>query len=87
MDEYKTTFLEKWENPWNSSKALSLYWNFLQICFEVCQNPNSNFLGYQVLVEGFSMPNLVGEYKIIFVGKQGKAWGFVKTFSPYWRFL
>ena len=83
----KLLFLEKWENSCNSSKDLSLYWNFLQICFEVCQNPNSIFLVYQVLVQGFSMPNLVGEYKIIFVGRQRKAWDSVKTFSLYWYFL
>ena len=35
----------------------------------------------------FKRPNLVDEYKTIFLGKQGKRWNFSKTFSLYLCFL
>ena len=33
------------------------------------------------------MPNLVDEYKTIFLGKRGKRWNFLKSFSLYLSFL
>ena len=33
------------------------------------------------------MPNLVDEYKTIFLEKRGKPWNFPKTFSLCWSFL
>ena len=57
VDEYKTNFLEQWGKPLNSPKVFSLYWSFLEICFEVCQKLKSN---------------LVDKYKTIFLGTRGK---------------
>ena len=39
------------------------------------------------MVEGFKMPNLVNEYKTIFLEKWGKRWNSSKTFSLYLSFL
>ena len=69
----KPFFLGKRDKPWKCLKTFSLYWSFLQICFEVCQKPQSNLLSDGILVQCFRMPNLVHEYKIIFLGKRGKA--------------
>ena len=33
------------------------------------------------MIEGFKMPNLVNEYKTIFLDKRGKPWNSSKTFS------
>ena len=38
--------------------------------FEVCKNRKSNLLSYGILVQGFIMPNLVNEYKTIFLDKR-----------------
>ena len=69
----KPFFLGKRDKPWKCLKTFSLYWSFLQICFEVCQKPQSNLLSDGILVQCFRMPNLVHEYKMIFLGKRGKA--------------
>ena len=47
-----------WENKANFLVILenfSLYWNFLQICFEVSQKPKSNHLNDWILVQGSKM--------------------------------
>ena len=72
MDEYKIIFLGKQDKPWNFPKTFSLYWSFLWVCFGVCQKPKLNRLNYEILVQGFIIPNLVNEYKTIFLGKWGK---------------
>ena len=68
--------------PWNSSKIFSLYWSFLQICFEVRQKPKSNLPGHGILVQGFTMPNLVNQYKTIFWGSETNL-GTLQKPSPY----
>ena len=87
VDEYETIFLGKQEKPWNSSKIFFLYWSDLSICFEVRQTLKSNLLGHGILVQDFRIPNLVDEYKTIFLGKSDKASNSPKTFSLYWRLL
>ena len=36
--------------------------------------------------QSFRIPNLVNEYKIIFLGKRGKAWNSPKNLTLYWSF-
>ena len=62
VDKYHTNFLENRDKPYNSSKAFSLYWSFIQICFEVCQTPQSNFVSDTILVQVLRMPNFLDEY-------------------------
>ena len=53
-----------------------------------CQTPKSNLLlGRGILVQDFRMPNLVDEYKSIFLGKRDKPWNSSKNFSLYWSDL
>ena len=87
VNEYKNIYLGKREKPSNSSKTLSLYWNVLWTWFEVCQKPKLNLLSDWILAEGFRVPNLVDEYKTIFLGMRGQAWNSPKSFSLYWRLL
>ena len=84
VKKYKTVFLGKWSKPCNSPKISSLSWSFLKICFEVCEKPKSNHLSHGILVEGFIMPNVVDEYKTIFLGKRVKPW--ISLFL-HWSFL
>ena len=49
--------------------------------------PKSNLLSHEILVQGFRMPNLFDEYKIIFSGKVIQSWNYSKTFSLYWSVL
>ena len=44
-------------------------------------------MSYGILVQGFKIPNLVEEYKTIFLGNRGKPWNSPKTFSLYLSFL
>ena len=78
-----------WENEANleTLQKLSMYLSFLSSCFEVCQKPKSNLMSYGILVQGFKMPNLVDEYKTIFLVKRGKRWNSPKLFSLYLSFL
>ena len=39
------------------------------------------------MAQGFKMQKLVDEYKTIFLGKQGKRWNSLKSFSLYLSFL
>ena len=87
VNEYKTIFLAKQGIPWNSPESFYLYFRVLQIYFEVCQNPKSNLFSYGILVQGLKMPNLLDEYKTIFLWKRGEPWNPPKTFSLYWSFL
>ena len=41
---------------------------------------------YGILVQGFKMPNLVDEYKTIFLGKWDKRWKSLKFSSYIWVF-
>ena len=41
-------------------------------------------MSFGILVQGFKMPILVDEYKIIFLGKRGKRWNSPKTFLYIW---
>ena len=68
-------------------KTLSLYWSFLQICFEVCLKAESNPLSDWLLVQSFNVLNFVVKYKINFLEKWDKAWNSSKTFSLYLSFL
>ena len=52
----------------------------------ICQKPKSNLLSDWILVQGFRMPNLVDEYKTIFLGKWGKAWNSPKLIFPILEF-
>ena len=76
----KPFFLGKRGSRWDAPKTFSLYLSFLKIYFEVCQKPKSNLMSYRILVQGFKMPNLVDEYKTIFLGKRGKHWNSPKAF-------
>ena len=51
------------------------------VSFEVYQTPQSNLLGLGRFIQGVRMPNLVDQYKIICLGKRGKAWNYPKTLS------
>ena len=44
-------------------------------------------MSFEKMVQGFKIPNLVDEYKTIFLEKWGKLWNFSKTFSLYLSFL
>ena len=72
VGEYKTIFLKRLDKALKSPKRSSLNLSFLQSCFEVCQKPKVYPLSYGILVEDFKMPNLVDEYKTIFLRKRGK---------------
>ena len=85
VNEYKTIFLEKRDKASNSRETFSLYWSFLKICFQDSQHPKSNLLAYGILVQVLRMPNLVDEYKSIFLRKRDKLWHSSKSFSLYWR--
>ena len=82
VDEYETIFLGKQDKPWNSSKIFFLYWSDLSICFEVRQTLKSDLLGHGILVQDFRIPNLVDEYKTIFLESQTKLQTLQKL-SPY----
>ena len=87
VKKYKTVFLGKWSKPCNSPKISSLSWSFLKICFEVCEKPKSNHLSHGILVEGFIMPNVVDEYKTIFLGKRVKPWKLCSYIGVSYRFV
>ena len=87
LNKYKTIFLENQGKFWNSPKTGSLCWNFVQVCFEVCQNPWSNLLTDWILVPGLLMQSLVNEYKTIFPGKWEKRLNSSKNFYLYCTFL
>ena len=87
VDEYKTIFLGKWGKRWNSPKTFSLYLSFREIFFEVCRKPISSLMSYEILVQGFEIPNLIHEYKTIFLEKRRKHWNVLKTFSLNLNFL
>ena len=87
VDEYKTIFLGERDKPWNTWRAFSQYWSFLQMCVEVCQKPQSNLVKDTKLIQGFGMPNFVNEYKTISLRKRGKPWNSSKAFYLYWSFL
>ena len=72
VNEYKTISLGKGDKPSNSAKIFSLYWIFPKFHFELCQKLRLNLLHHGILVQGFTMPPLVNEYKTIFLGKLGK---------------
>ena len=83
----KPFFLGKRGSRWDAPKTFSLYLSFLKIYFEVCQKPKSNLMSYRILVQGFKMPNLVDEYKSIFLEKRSKCQNSPKTFSINLSFL
>ena len=85
VDEYKTIFLGKRQNSWNSSKTLSLYCRFLYICFEFCQKPKWNLPSASILVHGFIMPSMVEKYKTIFSGKLWQTLKLSQNFLPISR--
>ena len=87
VDEYKLIFVEKRGKAWNSPKSFCLYCSFLYICFEVCQKTKSNLLRDWIFGQSFRMPNLMNDYKIIFLGKRKKRLNSSKAFSLYWSFL
>ena len=79
-NKYKTIFMEKRGNRWNSLKTSRLYQSFLKMCFKFSQKHNSNLLSDWVLVQGFIMIDLVYNYKTIFLEKQGKPLNSPKAF-------
>ena len=87
VDEYKTIFLGKQGNPWNSSKTFSLYLSFLWNGIESSQKLKSNLIRLQIMAQAFKMRKLVDEYKTIFLGKWGKRWDSSETFSVYLSFV
>ena len=88
VDEYKLIFVEKRGKAWNSPKSFCLYCSFLYICFEVCrQKTKSNLLRDWIFGQSFRMPNLMNDYKIIFLGKRKKRLNSSRAFSLYWSFL
>ena len=82
-----TIFLGKQGKRCNSPKIFCLRWSSLKICFEICKKPEWNHLSHGILVEGLIMPNLIDEYKTIFLEKQAKPWISPKSLFLYWSFL
>ena len=69
------------------SKIFFSIFKFPLTCSGVCQKPKSNIVSGTMLVQGFRLPNLVEEYKTIFLRKHGKSWNSPKTFFLFWSFL
>ena len=53
----------------------------------MCRKPKSNLMSLRIMVQGLKMPNLVDEYKTIFLGKRGKRWNSSRTVSLYLSLL
>lgn len=51
------------------------------IFFQVSQKSKSNLLSHRTFVQGVMMPNFVGKYNTIFLGKGGWPWNFPKISS------
>ena len=49
--------------------------------FEVCQKPKSNLLSHWILLQRFKIPNLLDEFKTIFLGKRCWLWIYQKLSS------
>ena len=50
-------------------------------------NKTESILKAWILLQDFRMPNLVDEYKTIFLGNRDKPWNSSKAISLYWSFL
>ena len=87
VEEYRTNFLGKRDKRLYSFENFSLYFSFPWIYFKVCQNRKWSCMSLGIEVRDFKIPNLVDEYKIIFLGKWHKRWNSSKTFSVYFHFL
>ena len=82
---YKTLKCKIWSTKtkplfWKKQANLETFQKILPILqfpiffFEVCQKPNSNLQSDWILVEGLKIPNLLNEYKTIFLGKLRNHW-------------
>ena len=80
VDINKAIFWRNLGRRWNSPKTFSLYWSFPKSYFAFCQKAKANHLSDWILIQGIRMPNLVEEYKTIFLGNRGKPWELFKYF-------
>ena len=76
------------ENEATLSDEPSPYiWGSYKFILKSGKSLNRIFWAYGILIQGFKMPNLFGEYKAIFLRKQGTYQNSPKLFSLYLSFV